>query len=100
MRCPPADCSSRKWSLAARPPGGRFITQVVPGCAAARARLQAGDVLVAYAGADLSSLEHLDKVMAAKAGAKSVIVKVWREGQTTLTERELPPGRLGVALAW
>jgi CHAT domain-containing protein len=84
---------------AALPPGGLLIRQVVPGGNAAQARLQAGDVLVAYAGQDLTSLEQLDKLLAAHAGARSVVVKVWREGQEQLTERELAPGRLGVALA-
>jgi CHAT domain-containing protein len=81
------------------PPGGLLITQVLPGGAAATARLQAGDVLVAYAGEDLNSFEQLTKLITAKAAEKSVLVKVWREGQATLAERELPPGRLGVALA-
>jgi CHAT domain-containing protein/tetratricopeptide (TPR) repeat protein len=83
----------------ALPPGGLLIVQVVPGGNAAKARLQAGDVLVAYAGQELTSTEQLGKLLAAKAGEKSVVVKVWREGQDKLTERELAPGRLGVALA-
>jgi CHAT domain-containing protein len=66
---------------------------------AAEARLQAGDVLVAYAGEGLTSLEQLDKLLAAQAGAKSVVVRIWRDGQERLTERELARGRLGVALA-
>jgi CHAT domain-containing protein len=56
-------------------------------------------VLVAYAGENLSSVEQLSKLVAAHAGAKSVVVKVWREGQETLAERELDPGKLGVVLA-
>jgi CHAT domain-containing protein/tetratricopeptide (TPR) repeat protein len=84
---------------AALPPGGLLIVQVVPGGNAAQARLQAGDVLVAYAGEDLTSLEQLAKLLAAKAKEKSVVVKVWREGQDKLAERELAAGRLGVALA-
>jgi tetratricopeptide (TPR) repeat protein len=83
----------------ALPPGGLLITQVVPGGAAAAARLLPGDVLVAYAGADLTSVEQLSKLIAANAGEKSVVAKVWREGQENLAERELPPGRLGVLLA-
>jgi hypothetical protein len=81
------------------PPGGLLITQVVPDGNAANARLQASDVLVAYAGENLSSVEQLGKLVAAQAGAKSVVVKVWREGQAKLAERELAPGRLGVAFA-
>jgi tetratricopeptide (TPR) repeat protein len=83
----------------ALPPGGLLITQVVPDSAAAQARLRPGDVLVAYAGADLTSVEQLGKLIAASAAEKSVVAKVWREGQERLAERELPPGRLGVALA-
>jgi len=84
---------------AALPPGGLLITQVLPGGSAALARLQAGDVLVAYAGQVLSSVEQLGKLIAAKATEKTVVVKVWREGQEKLAERELAPGRLGVTLA-
>jgi CHAT domain-containing protein len=81
------------------PPGGLLITYIVPGGNAANARLHSGDVLVAYAGEDLKSLEQLDKLLAANTDAKSVVVKVWREGQEKTAEREVAPGRLGVALA-
>src|SRR5262249_19324514 len=83
----------------ALPPGGLLITQVLPDSAAAQARLQPGDVLVTYAGEDLTSLEQLGQLVAAKAGEKGVVVKVWREGQEQLAERELASGRLGVLLA-
>jgi CHAT domain-containing protein len=83
----------------ALPPGGLLIHQVLPDSNAARARLQAGDVLVAYAGQNLTSVEQLGQLVAAQAGAKTVIVQVWREGQEQLAERELAPGRLGVTLA-
>ena len=83
----------------ALPPGGLLITQVIPSGTAANANLQAGDVLVAYAGQSLTSLEQLPKLVAAHATEKTVAVKVWREGQEKLTERELAPGRLGVLLA-
>jgi tetratricopeptide (TPR) repeat protein len=84
---------------AALPPGGLLITHLVPDGNAAKARLQAGDVLVAYAAEELTSIEQLGKLVAAKAGAKSVVVKVWREGQAKLAERELAPGQLGVVVA-
>jgi len=84
---------------AALPPGGLLVTQVLPGGAAATARLQAGDVLVAYAGQDLTSVEQLGQLIAAKAGERAVMVKVWREGQNQPAERELAPGPLGVSLA-
>jgi tetratricopeptide (TPR) repeat protein len=86
-------------SSIALPPGGLLISQVVPEGNAARARLQAGDVLVAYAGEEITSADQLDKLVAAQDGAKAVVVKVWREGQAQLAERELAPGRLGVLLA-
>jgi CHAT domain-containing protein len=56
-------------------------------------------VLVAYAGENLTTAEQLGKLLAANAGEKSVVAKVWRAGQDKLAERELPPGRLGVVLA-
>jgi CHAT domain-containing protein/tetratricopeptide (TPR) repeat protein len=93
---PPAQTAPPPTAL---PPGGLLITQVVPDGNAAQARLQAGDVLVAYAGEDLTSAEQLGKLVAAKAKEKSVVVRVWREGQAQLAERELAPGRLGVVLA-
>jgi CHAT domain-containing protein/tetratricopeptide (TPR) repeat protein len=83
----------------ALPPGGLLITQVVPGGNAAKVDVRAGDVLVAYAGENLSSMEQLDKLLAANANAKSVVVQVWREGQKKSAERELAPGRMGVNLA-
>ena len=86
-------------STAVLPPGGLLITQVLPGGVAANANLQAGDVLVAYAGQELTSLEQLPKLIAANVTKKSVPAKVWREGQEKLAERELAPGRLSVILA-
>jgi tetratricopeptide (TPR) repeat protein len=83
----------------ALPPGGLLITQVLPGSPAANARLQAGDVLVAYAGQDLTSAEQFGKLIATKPGKKAVVAKVWREGQDQLAERELSAGQLGVVVA-
>jgi len=93
---PPAQAMTPPTAL---PSGGLLITQVLPDGNAARARLQAGDVLVAYAGQDLTSFEQLTKLIASKATEKAVVAKVWREGQEKLAERELAPGRLGVTLA-
>jgi len=93
---PPAKTPTLPTAL---PTGGLLITQVLPGGVAAQARLQTGDVLVAYAGQDLTSVEQLGKLIAAKATDKAVVATVWREGQEKLAERELAPGRLGVALA-
>src|SRR5262249_33838843 len=83
----------------ALPPGGLLIMQVVPGGNAAKARLQSGDVLVSYAGTDLQSVEQLGKLIDTQAGVKSVVVKLSREGQEKLNERELARGELGAVLA-
>jgi CHAT domain-containing protein len=83
----------------ALPPGGLLITQVLPDGTAAQARLQSGDVLVAYAGENLTSVGQLGNLITAKSSEKSVVAKVWREREDKLAERELAPGRLGVALA-
>jgi hypothetical protein len=93
---PPSKEAAQPVSL---PPGGLLIQQVVPGGAAAQARLRPGDVLVAYAGRDLTSAEQLGQLLKSQGGEKSVPARVWREGQEKLAERELPPGRLGVVLA-
>ena len=76
------------------PPGGVLVTSVVPDGPAAKARLQAGDVIVAYAGEELTSGDHLEKLIAAHADEKTIRVRVWRDNQ--LADRELPPGKLGV----
>jgi CHAT domain-containing protein len=83
----------------ALPPGGLLITQVLPGSAAANARLQPGDVLVAYAGQDLTSVEQLGQLIAANATEKAVVARVWREGQEKVAKREMATGRLGITLA-
>jgi len=78
---PPARAEAPPTAL---PPGGLLITQVLLGGAAAQARLQAGDVLVAYAGQDLTSVDQLGKLLAETATNKAVIAMVWREGQEKL----------------
>ncbi len=83
----------------ALPPGGLLIAQVVPGGAAAKARLQAGDVLLKYAGTALTTVEQLGQLIQANAGKPSVTIAVWREGQERTATKDLPPGKLGVVLA-
>ncbi len=80
------------------PPGGLLLTLVAPDGAAAKARLQHGDVIVSYAGVELTSTEKLAEAINAQAAAKEVTITVWREGVKPFT-RTIPPGRLGVALA-
>lgn len=81
------------------PPAGLLIRQIVPDGPAAKARLQVGDVLVAYAGEELKSLDRLDALIAAKAKEKAVAVRVWRESEPAVAEREVEPGRLGAVFA-
>lgn len=83
----------------ALPPGGLLITQVVPGGAAAKARLQAGDVLVAYAGTKLGSADQLARLTVKTAGGKYATVDFWREADDTVATRDVAPGELGVVLA-
>jgi tetratricopeptide (TPR) repeat protein len=81
------------------PPGGVLITQIVPGGAAATARLRPGDVLLKYAGSELKSAEDLGKLIADHATDKSVAVTVWRARQKDPAIRDVAPGKLGVVLA-
>src|SRR5262249_10072984 len=79
------------------PPGGLLVTQVVPNGNAFAARIVPGDVLLTYAGADLTDVIQLRKLIADHAGEKSIPLTVWRDGKTAV--REVGPGTLGVALA-
>jgi CHAT domain-containing protein len=83
----------------ALPPGGLLITQVIPEGNAAGAGLRDGDVLVAYAGDELASVEQLGQLIAAHAQDESVTVTVWRETEDQTATRQVGPGRLDVALA-
>ncbi len=82
----------------ALPPGGLLITEVVPEGEAARAKLQAGDVLVSYAGTRLESVKQLGELIAANAGKKEVACEFWREDEDKVVPRTLAPGKLGVAI--
>jgi CHAT domain-containing protein len=79
------------------PPGGLLLTTVTPNANAANAKLQAGDVLLKYAGTDLKTLDGLLKLIEAHTGDKEITVTVWRDGRTG--ERTVAPGKLGVVLA-
>ncbi|MBA4068208.1 MAG: hypothetical protein C0501_31805, partial [Isosphaera sp.] len=80
------------------PPGGLLVTQVVPGGPAADARIRPGDVLLRYAGADLTDAAKLKELIAARAKDASVPVVVWRAGEKDAATRDLRPGPLGVVL--
>jgi hypothetical protein len=79
------------------PPGGLLLLAVTPNSNAANAKLQAGDVLLKYAGADLKTPADLLKLVEAHAGNKEITVTVWRDGRSG--ERLVGPGNLGVVLA-
>lgn len=83
------------------PPGGLLVETVVPGGAAGR-ELKPGDVLLSYAGVDLTDADALGKAIDANAKAKAVPVKFWRiteDGKAVTKVVDLPPGRLGVNVA-
>ena len=79
------------------PPGGVLLTVVAPGSNAARARLQANDVLLRYGDTDLKELPDLLKALSQPGRTGDVLVIVWREGKTFI--RHVQPGKLGVVLA-
>jgi CHAT domain-containing protein/tetratricopeptide (TPR) repeat protein len=81
----------------ALPPAGVLLTVVAPKSNAAGAGLKAGDVLLRYNGADLAGLADLKPLPGSEDPAARVAVTVWRDGKTL--ERQLRPGKLGVALA-
>lgn len=77
------------------PDSGIAIARVLPNDNADLNGVQAGDVLLSYAGAELKKADDLRPV-AAGAGSKKVPVKYWREGTTR--EVELAAGPLGVQI--
>lgn len=81
------------------PPGGLLVQAVVPG-GAAENLVSPGDVLLRYGDTDLTDVESLSKGIAANAGAKTVLVKVWRvaDGKAVTKDIDVKPGRLGVNL--
>src|SRR5262249_4683956 len=78
------------------PPGGLLVTSVVAGGNAAQAGLKGGDVLLRYNETALATRADLQPLPESDA-AKRVPVTVWREGKTF--DKELRPGKLGVAVA-
>ncbi len=79
----------------APPDAGLVIARVVPNSNADLNGIQAGDVLMAYAGTALKV--HADlKTVAAGQGAMKVPVRYWREGM--IRDVEVAAGSLGVAI--
>jgi CHAT domain-containing protein/tetratricopeptide (TPR) repeat protein len=94
---PVFESARQKTASAPLPPGGLLLTQVVPGSNAARARLQAGDVLLRYAGSELKSPADLQLLVEQHARDERVPMTFWRDGHAR--EGTLAAGRLGVVLA-
>ena len=80
------------------PPGGLLITQVLPDGAAAKARLQPGDVLLKYGDVELTNLDQLRAAVTANSQAASIPLTVWRESVEQPIVRQIAQGRLGVVL--
>jgi hypothetical protein len=79
------------------PTGGVLLTVVAPHSNAALSGLRPNDVLVRYGGADLKGPADLKVLPESDDPARRVAVTVWRQGKTF--ERQVRPGKLGVALA-
>jgi CHAT domain-containing protein len=79
------------------PPGGVLVTTVAPGGSGARGGLKSNDVLLRYAGQELTGPADLAPLQQGTSDGKPVEVIVWRDG--TQLERQVRPGELGVALA-
>jgi S1-C subfamily serine protease len=62
------------------PPGGVLLIYVQPGSNAALADILAGDVLLRYAGVDLTAPTDLPKAVSAHEKDKRIEVVVWRDG--------------------
>jgi CHAT domain-containing protein/tetratricopeptide (TPR) repeat protein len=93
---PPSDQPSQP---APKPPDHGLLVRVVqPGSNAARAGIQPGDVLLAYAGTKLATRDDLTKqVQAADPKGTGIAIAVWRHSKTL--DLTLKPGLLGVQLA-
>jgi CHAT domain-containing protein len=86
-------------TLPAPPPPehGLLLIQVASGSNAARAGLQANDVLMRYAGTELSKPDDLLVALSKPSGTERIPVEVWREGKTLSVT--VLPGKLGVNLS-
>jgi tetratricopeptide (TPR) repeat protein len=91
---------ARPLDLPPPPDHGVLLTGVVPAGNAARVGLQAGDVLLDYAGKKLTALDDLATALhnsATPAPGKGIPVTAWRGGRTL--ELHVAPGPLGVMVS-
>jgi CHAT domain-containing protein/tetratricopeptide (TPR) repeat protein len=78
----------------ALPERGVLLIEVVSGSNAAQAGLRANDVLLSYAGQELSKADDLLAALCKPSSAERIPIQIWREGKAlSLT---VPPGKLGV----
>jgi len=62
-------------------PAGAYVGHVEPGSAAARAGVEAGDVILALGGHAVQSDRDVDRILARLTGGQTAAVRVWREGR-------------------
>lgn len=62
-------------------PAGAYVGRVEPGSAAARAGVEAGDVILALGGHAVQSDRDVDRILARLTGGQTAPVRVWREGR-------------------
>lgn len=62
-------------------PAGAYVGRVEPGSAAARAGVEAGDVILALGGHAVQSDRDVDRILARLTGGQTAAVRVWREGR-------------------
>jgi serine protease Do len=96
-------------------PAGALVSEVVPGGAAARAGVQAGDVVLAANGETMERASDLSAIVGLAQPASQLALRVWRHGkELSLTAKlddvavkvaapapvraTVPNGRLGLAL--
>jgi len=71
--------------------GGALVANVTPDNPAAKAGIQAGDIILSFAGQDIDEVRDLPRIVASSEVGKKYPVKVWRNGSikslTIETER-------------
>jgi hypothetical protein len=91
-----SEISALEKALARPTATGLLVTRVVPGSQADRQGIEAGDILVAYAGVPIPIPEAMSRAKEEAEGKDSVEVKWIRDGWTRTVLLE--PGQIGVQL--